>query len=83
MNQSSTLKNGWSRQRMIMSRPVKARARRTAAVVTSEPFLANLTISAQGTKSTSSWASSASSGAGRVKLTPFSSCVRTLSSTGS
>ena len=46
MNQSSTEKNGWSAQMATRSRPVAARASRTAAVVTSEPFLANFTISA-------------------------------------
>ena len=45
MNQSSVEKNGWSLQTATSGRPVTARASRTAAVVTSEPFLANLTIS--------------------------------------
>lgn len=45
MNQSSVEKNGWSRQIATRSRPVAARANLAAAVVTSEPFLANFTIS--------------------------------------
>ena len=45
MNQSSVEKNGWSLQMATRSRPVAARASLTAAVVTSEPFLANLTMS--------------------------------------
>ncbi len=45
MNQSSVEKNGWSSQIAIRSRPVAARASLTAAVVTSEPLRANLTIS--------------------------------------
>ncbi len=49
MNQSSVEKNGWSRQSATVVRPVAARASRTAAVVASEPFLVNLTISAVGT----------------------------------
>ena len=55
--------------------PVKARASRTAAVVTSEPFLANLTISAAGTSSIIRSASSSSSVAGRVKFEPSASCA--------
>ena len=46
MNQSSMEKNEWSPQIAIRFRPVYARASFTAAVVTSEPFLANFTMSA-------------------------------------
>ena len=48
MNQSSVEKKGWVPQRAINGRPVTARATLTAAVVASEPFLANFTMSAPG-----------------------------------
>ena len=48
MNQSSVEKNGCSRHTATMSRPVYARASRTAAVVASEPLRPNFTISALG-----------------------------------
>ena len=50
MNQSSVEKNGWSAHSTTRSRPVNARASLTAAVVTSEPFFANLTMSAAGSE---------------------------------
>ena len=72
MNQSSTEKNGWSRQMATWSRPVMARARRTAPVVASEPFLANFTMSARGRTESSFSAASASTSDGRAKLVPSS-----------
>ncbi len=49
MNQSSVEKKGCDRHTATIGRPVAARESLTAAVVTSDPFLANLTISAPGT----------------------------------
>lgn len=70
MNQSSVEKKGWSAHTAIRSRPVHARASLTAAVVTSEPFFANLTISAHATMPCSASAARTSSGEGRVKFSP-------------
>ena len=83
MNQSSVEKKGWSRQTATRSRPVCARASFTAAVVTSEPFFANFTISARGTRASSASAHSSSSGDGRVKLMPSRICRAAASTTGS
>ena len=52
----------------------------TAAVVTSEPFFANFTISAAGKTDRSCSAISTSSGPGRTKLVP-SRIARTAAST--
>ena len=82
MNQSSYEKNGWSAQIATMSRPVWARASLTAAVVASEPFLANLTISAPAIRSSSASALSSSIAAGRVKLMPSSQLRAAASTTG-
>ena len=60
MNQSSVEKNGWVPQIATRSRPVAARASLTAAVVASEPFLANFTMSAPGTWSRNVSAASSS-----------------------
>ena len=60
-----------------------ARARRTAAVVTSDPFFASLTISALGMSSTMRSASRSSIGEGRVKFEPFGSSAATASMTRS
>ena len=76
MNQSSVEKNGWDRQTATSSRPVAARANLTAAVVASEPFLANLTMSAPGTCSRNSSAARSSYTEGRLKLTPSSARFR-------
>ena len=81
MNQSSTEKNGWSPQMATRGRPVAARARRTAAVVASEPFFANFTISAVGTVARKRSAASTSTMDGRTKLLPRSSSRRTASIT--
>jgi hypothetical protein len=51
---------------------VCARASFTPAVVASDPFLANFTISPAGSSSSSASAHSTSSGEGRTKFTPFS-----------
>ena len=82
MNQSSTEKNGWSAQIATRVRPVTRRASFTAAVTASEPFLANFTISAPGTRWTKSSAAASSRVVGRVKLRPSSSTARTPSITG-
>lgn len=81
MNQSSTEKNGWSPQIATRGRPVTARASRTAAVVTSEPFFANFTISAVGTVARKRSAASASTMDGRTKLPPRSISRRAASFT--
>lgn len=81
MNQSSVEKNGWSAHRPTRRRPVAARARRTAAVVASEPFFANFTISAVGTVARNRSAASASTMDGRTKLLPRSISRRTASVT--
>ena len=81
MNQSSVEKKGWSRHRAIRVRPVAARASRTAAVVASEPFLVNFTMSAVGTVWRKRSAASTSMAAGRTKLLPLSSSRRTASTT--
>ena len=70
MNQSSVEKNGWSQRGDLDSRPVAARASRTAAVVTSEPFLANFTMSAPGTRLRKSSAAASSSAVGRTEVAP-------------
>ncbi len=49
---------------------MKALANFTAAVVTSEPFFANFTMSAAGRSERSCSANSTSSGPGRTKLVP-------------
>jgi hypothetical protein len=81
MNQSSVEKNGWSRQMATSERPVTARASRTAAVVASDPFLANFTISAVGTVARNRSAASSSTTLGRTKLVPRPSSRRTASTT--
>jgi len=60
---------------------VTARASLTAAVVASEPFLANFTISAVGTEDRNRSAASSSTMLGRTKLLPRSSSRRTASRT--
>ncbi len=82
MNQSSTEKKGWSRQIATRSRPVAARARRSAAVVASEPFFVNLTMSAVGTWSTKRSAARSSQTEGLEKLTPSVAARQTASTTG-
>ena len=57
---------------MTFSRPVAARARRTAAEVASDPVFANRTRSAPGTLSMIRSAISSSSGCGSVKTVPDS-----------
>ncbi len=81
MNQSSVEKKAWSAHLATSLRPVAARASRTAAVVASEPFLVNFTMSAVGTFSRNRSAASASMIDGRMKLLPFSSSPRTASRT--
>ena len=81
MNQSSVEKNGWLAT-ATMSRPVAARASLRAAVVASDPFFANFTMSAPATTDTKSSAASSSSRVGRVKLTPRERTSRTASATG-
>ncbi len=80
MNQSSVEKNGWSSQIAIRSRPVAARASFTAAVVTSEPLRANLTMS-QPMVSRNRSAAVTSIAVGRTKLPPWSRTARTASLT--
>ena len=82
MNQSSVEKNGWSATATV-SRPVAARASLSAAVVASEPFLANFTMSAPETRPRKSSAASTSSRLGREKDSPRSSTSRTAAFTGS
>ena len=65
INQSSTEKKGWVPQIATRSRPVAARASLMAAVVTSEPFLANFTMSAPEICSTKSSAARSSQTDGR------------------
>ncbi len=83
MNQSSVEKNGWLRHRATRLRPVAARASLTAAVVASDPFLANFTMSAPGTWATNASAASSSSSLGRLKLTPSTMARATADVTGS
>ena len=66
---------------MMPSRPVTARASRTAAFVASLPFLANRTISAPGTSAHSRSASAYSSRVGNENETPSCSCWATAKST--
>src|SRR5437879_13139444 len=68
MNQSSVEKKECSAQIATMSRPVNARASLTAAVVTSEPFLANFTISPPLTRLSTSSEQRNSMGEGLVKF---------------
>ena len=82
-NQSWEAKYGWSWHIATTSRPVAARASRMAALVASEAFLQNLTISAPGTTARKSSAAASSSSVGRVNDTPSTSAARTASSTGS
>ena len=82
MNQSSTEKKGCVRHTATRSRPVAARASLTAAVVTSEPFLANLTMSAVCTIVRNRSAASTSSTVGLEKLTPSAAARHTASTTG-
>ena len=82
-NQSCEEKYGWSWQIATSSRPVAARARRSAALVASEAFLQNLTMSAPGTTHRKSSAAASSSSVGRVNDRPSASTARTASSTGS
>ena len=70
MNQSSVEKNGWLSHRATSGRPVAARATFTAAVVASDPFLANFTISAPGTWARNVSAARSSQMLGRLKLIP-------------
>ncbi len=60
---------------------MKARATRTAAVVTSQPVFAKRTRSAPGTMSRTSSATSTSSGCISEKVIPCASCARIASST--
>ena len=83
MNQSCEEKYGWSWHIATTSRPVAARARRSAALVASEAFLQNFTMSAPGTTLRKSSAAASSSTAGRLNDTPSTSAARTASSTGS
>ena len=83
MNQSSVEKKGWVRHSATRLRPVAARASFTAAVVTSDPFLANFTMSAPGTCSTNVSAARSSSSVGRVKLRPCEMARVTAEITGS
>jgi len=62
-------------------RPVKARARRTAAEVTSQPVLLKRTISAFGTTSRTRSATSTSSGWTSENVIPSASWRRIASST--
>ena len=82
MNQSSVEKKGWSAHSATSSRPVTARASFRAAVVASEPFLVNFTISAPRTQSRNRSATVTSMGFGRTKFVPCSSSRRTASTTG-
>jgi hypothetical protein len=81
MNQSSVEKNGCSHA-ATFTRPVTARANRTAAVVTSEPFLANFTMSAPGTNDRKSSAAATSIVVGLLKFTPSAIARLTASTTG-
>ena len=83
MNQSSHEKKGCERQMATRFRPVAARASLTAAVVASEPFLVNFTMSAPGTCATNCSAASSSSWVGRLKLTPPRMARLTAAVTGS
>jgi hypothetical protein len=82
MNQSSVEKNGCERQMATRSLPVAARASLIAAVVASEPFFANLTMSAPGTCSRNCSAARNSYRDGRLKLTPVRAASVTASTTG-
>jgi hypothetical protein len=81
-NQSCPLKNGWLLT-ATWSRPVAARASRTAAAVASEAFLVNLTMSAPVTKPRKSSAAANSSAEGLLNDTPRPMASRTASTTGS
>ena len=83
MNQSSVEKNGWERHTATSGRPVAARASFTAAVVASEPFLANFTMSAAGTSARNASAALSSQVVGRLKLTPSRAASVTARTTGS
>src|SRR5262245_26245654 len=65
-----------------MSRPVYARARRTAPSTARDPSLQNLTISMVGMSRRNCSAHSTSIGAGREKLVPWASSRPTASTTG-
>ena len=82
MNQSSMEKKGWVPQMATRSRPVTARASLIAAVVVSEPFLANFTMSAPGTCAKKSSAARSSQTDGREKLTPSAAALQTAATTG-
>jgi hypothetical protein len=71
----------WYPQQSTLSRLVKARARRTAALVASQPVFEKRTFSAPGTTSRSSSATSTSSGCMREKVMPSSSWARMAAST--
>jgi hypothetical protein len=66
-----------------LRRPVKARARRTAAEVTSAPVLEKRTFSAQGTSRFTCSATSTSSGCMSEKVMPSCSCSTMARSTSS
>ncbi len=82
-NQSWEEKYGWSLHSATSSRPVAARASRTAVLVASEAFLQNLTMSAPGTIDRKSSAAASSISVGRVNERPSVRTSRTASSTGS
>ena len=81
MNQSSVEKNGCA-QAATFTREVAALANLTAAVVASDPFLANFTMSAPGTSFRKSCAAASSSTVGLLKLTPSAMAALTASTTG-
>ena len=64
-------------------RPVAARATLTAAVVASDPFLANFTISAPGTWARNVSAARSSQTLGRLKLMPSAAARAAAATTGS
>ena len=82
MNQSSVEKKGWVPQSATNGRPVTARATLTAAVVASEPFLANFTISAPGTWARNVSAARSSQMLGREKLMPSAAASAAAATTG-
>ncbi len=82
-NQSSVEKNGCVEHTATRSRPVAARASLIAAVVTSDPFLANFTISAPGTWAQKRSAACSSQTDGREKFTPWDAARVTAATTGS
>jgi len=71
----------WYPHAATRSRPVNARATRTAPDVASEPFFPKRTFSAHGTISTMRSATSISSECGSERITPSSSCAFTAAVT--